>query len=222
MRRGEDTVAITRKKPTFAKPEFIGRAEIVASGTLEGGLKWVLDEDGLLTIEGTGNMLGFHWYENVANPWQDEKEKIRKVYIAEGITNIREWAFQNCSNLHSITVSNSVTEIGEYAFSNCVSLRSITIPNGVTKIGTGAFEGCCSLRSITIPNGVTKIGAWAFCGCCSLKSIAIPDSVRKLGDSIFLGCDNLQHVQMPIRFNKFFLWGYNIRYACSEDVVEFV
>ena len=33
-----------------------------------------------------------------------------------------------------------VTNIGDYAFQNCISLESVTIPNSVTYIGDSAFE----------------------------------------------------------------------------------
>ena len=35
-----------------------------------------------------------------------------------------------------------VTRIGEWAFNNCTNLVSVTIPNGVTSIGNFAFYGC--------------------------------------------------------------------------------
>ena len=59
----------------------------------------------------------------------------------------------------------SVTSIGEYAFQNCTNLTSITIPEGVTSIGSSAFYYCTGLTSVTIPEGVTSIGGRAFSGC---------------------------------------------------------
>ena len=64
-------------------------------------------------------------------------------------------------------IPEGVTEIGEAAFYNCSGITSVTIPEGVTKIGPAAFEGC-GLTSITIPESVTEIGGEAFC-CKNLK-----------------------------------------------------
>ena len=86
------------------------------------------------------------------------------------VTSIGDSAFEECSNLTSITIPNSVTSIGDYAFSRCSNLTSITIPNSVTSIGDYAFSRCSNLTSITIPNSVTSIGDYAFFGCSNLTS----------------------------------------------------
>ena len=71
----------------------------------------------------------------------------------------------------------NVTTIGADAFQNCTELTSITIPNSVTSIGLNAFYGCTNLKAVTIPNSVTTIGQYAFYGCTNLKSVTIPNSV---------------------------------------------
>jgi hypothetical protein len=88
----------------------------------------------------------------------------------------------------SVTYNNTtytVTSIGENAFENCSNLTSITIPNSVTNIGYCAFYGCSSLTSITIPNSVTSIGWSALYGCSSITSITIPESVTGIGNDAF-------------------------------------
>ncbi|MBQ8690063.1 MAG: leucine-rich repeat domain-containing protein [Clostridia bacterium] len=65
--------------------------------------------------------------------------------IPDDVMSIGYRAFDNCTNLESITIPDSVTVIDWYAFSGCTSLASITIPNSVTGIGIAAFSGCSSL-----------------------------------------------------------------------------
>ena len=60
-------------------------------------------------------------------------------------------AFENKTNVKSVTIPSSVTSIGEKAFYGCTRLTSISIPNSVTSIGSSAFSGCSSLISLTIP-----------------------------------------------------------------------
>lgn len=74
---------------------------------------------------------------------------LRSVSIEDGLTNIGDGAFYNCSSLSSITIPNSVTSIGTESFYNCRGLSSINIPSGVTSVGTESFSNCSSLTSIT-------------------------------------------------------------------------
>jgi hypothetical protein len=77
------------------------------------------------------------------------------------VTEIRKYAFEDCSSLTSVAIPNSVKSIGESAFLVCTGLTSITIPNSVTSIGRSAFSGCSSLTSVSVP-AHTEIGDWAF------------------------------------------------------------
>ena len=124
-------------------------------------------------------------------------ELVTDLVLPEGITSIKNYAFEGCSSLISITILEGVTSIGDSAFSNCSSLESIIIPNSVTSIRDYAFRDCSSLISITIPNSLRSIGHFAFSGCSSLESIKIPNSVRIIGNGAFEGCSSLISVTIP-------------------------
>ena len=114
--------------------------------------------------------------------------KLTTIEIADGVTSIGNYAFDDCKALTSIEIPDSVTNIGDRAFSGCKALTSIEIPNSVTSIGYRAFEGCEALTSIEIPNSVTRIGNYAFYGCSALTSIEIPNSVTSIRRYAFSGC----------------------------------
>ena len=80
-------------------------------------------------------------------------------------------AFENCTNLQSVTMNDGVTEIEGNAFAGCTSLKSITLSNNITYIGKGTFDGCSSLKSITIPASVTSIGKNVFSGCTEMTDV---------------------------------------------------
>ena len=52
----------------------------------------------------------------------------------------RNHVYQN--SVQKIEIGNGVTSIRDYAFNYCYSLASITIPNGVTSIGASTFYNC--------------------------------------------------------------------------------
>ena len=155
--------------------------------------------------------------EHSSCPWFSQREKIKKVVIESGVTNIGEYAFCLFSNLTSVTIPNSVTSIAKNAFYissptsvtigslvEFVELRdyfsnttSVTIIDGVTSIGYQAFRGCSGLTSLTIPNSVTSIGSSAFYGCSGLTSLTIPNSVTSIEYGAFSGCSGLTSLTIP-------------------------
>ena len=116
-------------------------------------------------------------------------EKVTYESSDYNVVRIKDYAFQGCSELTSITIPNSVTRIGNYTFYGCTSLTSVTIPNSVTSIENEVFNGCSGLTSVTIPNSVKSIGDEAFYCCTSLTSITIPNSVTSIGRYAFSCCD---------------------------------
>lgn len=76
--------------------------------------------------------------------------------IPPKVTDIRSYAFYNCSGLTSVKIPTSVTTIEEWAFESCSGLTSILIPSSVSAINSYTFSGCSSLTSI-YSNAVTPI-----------------------------------------------------------------
>lgn len=149
-----------------------------------------LDENGSLTIEGTGAMMDYSVFSPKV-PWVKMKRDILNVVIKSGVTNIGNNAFDNCSALTSVTIPESVTSIGDSAFKDCIGLSSISIPEGVTVINALAFCGCNGLTSLTIPDNVTIIKDYAFNKCHNLRSITISKGVAVIGLSVFEKVCNL-------------------------------
>ena len=105
--------------------------------------------------------------------YSDENTEITNLVIPDGVTTIKDYAFDGCTGLTSVTIGNSVTSIGSYAFDGCTGLTSVTIGNSVTSIGFRAFADCTGLTSVTIPNSVTSIGLEPFYRCTGLTSVTI-------------------------------------------------
>ena len=107
--------------------------------------------------------------------------------------NIRDYAFQNCSSLTSVSFPNA-TSIGSGAFSFCSGLTEISFSNA-TSIGDGAFYECTGLTSVSLPNA-TSIGGSAFQSCSSLTSASFPNATS-IGDYVFYYCNKLTSVSFP-------------------------
>ena len=114
------------------------------------------------------------------------------VVIPEGVTEIGDRAFYECSDLESVVIPAGVTKISRSAYSKCTWLRQVEIPSSVTEIGDFAFYACFALRGIILPDGITKIGKRAFAYCTKMQSIVIPENVKHIGAEAFSICRGLQ------------------------------
>ena len=150
--------------------------------------------------------INFH-YQN-ANPLSYAKKlklngsEIKDLVIPNDVTQIKQYAFNECIGLTSVTIPNSVTMIDAAAFYKCKGMTSVTISNSVTTIGRNAFGYCSGLTSMTIPNSVKSIGDYAFYNCDGLTSVTIPNSVIGVGRYAFSRCRGLVSVAIG-RFGTF-------------------
>ena len=172
-------------------------AEIVDRGYCGGvddgkNLTWTLDSDGVLVIEGQGEMKDWTWEESDPEhldfkpmDWHKHYEEINSVIVRDGVTSIGDLAFAYYENLGNIDLSESLVSIGEYAFLNCTSLSSVYLPKSLTELRTGVFAGCTNLGIIDLPQSLKVIWQYVFSDCDSLRSINIPLSVVVISEDAF-------------------------------------
>ena len=168
-------------------------ASAETSGTCGDNVNWVLSDDGVLTISGTGDMSNYNDFE-ISAPFHNNTD-IKSVIIENGVTSIGEWAFSNCSSLTSIEIPDSVTSIGLYAFAGTKWLENKQAENPLVIVNGILIDGVTCTGDVVIPDTVTSIGEAAFPGCSSLTSIEIPDPVTSIGTDAFSGTKWLENKQ---------------------------
>lgn len=115
--------------------------------------------------------------------------------MLEGVTSIREYAFNSMSSLISVALPDSVKIIGLQAFRACENLITVNLGGGITTVGNYAFEYCTRLTgAITIPDSVTSIGGYAFSQCSSITSVTIGNGLTSIGSSAFVNCRGLTSI----------------------------
>ncbi len=97
-------------------------------------------------------------------------------------------------------LGKKVTEIGDYAFEDCTVIRSVKIPDTVRRIGHGAFRGCDSLEKLVIPASVTEFGTTTFSSCDKLAQVELYAQAKLLPMTMFRDCSKLSTViiDMPL------------------------
>jgi len=176
---------------------FVQVSSIAERNDVWGELNWHLDDNGTLSITGTGRMNDYNYLMDEG--WLKYSKAIRKVIIQQGITNISESAFLQCTQLETLVIPDSVVSIDRSAFDGCVNLQLNNIPGHIKNIGIHAFSDCDSISNLSISEGVEVIDVGAFSNCDMLISVSIPDSVISVGDDIFVYCQNLEKVHVSDR-----------------------
>ncbi len=110
---------------------------------------------------------------------------ITTLILNEGLTEIEEFAFANCSNLKKVVFPQNRIQLRKGCFRNCTSLKEVVIPN-VSNIGSGAFENCSSLERVLLPTSLSNLYIKAFKNCRSLKTVLFQPA-RGEDESNFLG-----------------------------------
>lgn len=170
-------------------------------------LTWVLDENGTLTISGSG-VMGDYNYHSDDQPWYTYRAQIKEIRINGGVKSIGDGAFYNFDSIISVVLPPGVERIGNYAFFDCTNLKTINLPEGLTELGYNVFKMCENLTEIVIPKGITKIPYCAFDDCYALTSVVLPDGLVSIEEEAFQFCSRLSSINIPgsiehIAYNAF-------------------
>jgi len=209
-------------------PLAISAADTI-TGTIGDNISWTLDDaTGVLTLTGSGAMDGKYTTNYTANhPWYSQhRNKIRKVYIGEGITSISENCFYDCDSLTYVSFPSTLETLEESSFVSCGNLRTVDLPVSLKNYGNNAFRNTSPnfflsvsdirhwlsiefkgnppmvavngsiINNLVIPEGVTEIKDYAFAYNKELLSVTIPDSVETIGRFAFESCSSLKSVTL--------------------------
>lgn len=168
------------------KSNYVYAIDEIASGSCGDNITWSLNSNGMLTITGSGAMVG------TTCAWTDYKEQVKEVKFNGNITSISDCAFEYNTNIETITLPDSVVTIGRRAFAECTKLKTVIFPENLRTIGTSAFYQCSSLEAIDLSEEIMYINSYAFAECTSLKSATIRAIYTSIGDSELTISDTAQ------------------------------
>ena len=131
-------------------------ASAATSGTCGDNLTWTLDDNGTLTISGTGNMSNYYSSSTAGSraPWITStsiKNNLETVVISDGVTSIGDNAFGACGQLEEVVLPTSLTNLGA-AFSYCPIKTMVYLTDSVPCAGASntlkTVETVCVLESM--------------------------------------------------------------------------
>lgn len=106
-----------------------------------------------------------------------------KASDLEGITEIRAYAFYNCTSLKRIELPETVETIGSYAFANCMNLEEVITTNNLKTVKEHAFYNCPNLKTMDFLS-IETVGTFAFSNT-GLEEIRLPANVSNWGSCVF-------------------------------------
>ena len=135
---------------------------------------------------------------------------LKKISIPEGVNNIEDEAFSNCTALLDIEVDAKNTEYSSQngilynkdktnivAYPGGKTEAVFSVPSTVTIVGTIAFYSNCNLKEIKLPSNVKLINDYAFEYCSSLTKINLPNGLKSIGTQAFSDCSSLESITIP-------------------------
>ncbi len=146
------------------------------------------------------------------------------------VTSVAPGAYSGKTNITTVNLSGSVIkEIGEYAFENCSNLTTVTLPSSITTVKMAAFYGS-GLTTVTIPAAVKRLDAHAFSTptltsvtwnatnaddisrpfelCSNLQTFTVGTNVTRMPDDLLTDLTSLRTVYWNARSIADFL-GFN-------------
>lgn len=189
----------------------------LGSGSYGDNIQWVLKDNGVLAISGTGAMKEFKTIYDTEGTWRTSElaVKVKTVVIEDGITSVGSYAFYGCTQLTSVELPDTVTAIGSNAFNNCTTLAAVKLPDAITSIGDNAFNAT-ALGSVTIPKGVKTIDISTFAYCNALRTVTLHDEVETIGNNAFHQCSALKSIDIPLSVKKIDSFAFEL---CSKLAV---
>lgn len=137
-------------------------------------------------------------------------EEVTDLVIPEGVTSIRQYAFQSCNNVKSVTIPTSLKSLANGALV-CPNATAVYISDlkawceveSTNGLGSGyhIFLNGEEVKELEFPKGQTYVYP-SFAGCTGLTSVILPSSVTSISSYAFEGCTNLTTVTLPYKLSE--------------------
>ena len=151
-------------------------------------------------------------------------QPLTEYALPEGITSIREYAFQGNAHIQSVILPNSLKDIGQLAFDQCKALKYVTFGNCPDAVlGYRVFAGCpIEQANITSPDAFIRMALnspqleWSYLHNIYYNGepytdFVIPEGVTSIREKAFYNNKEITSITFPNSLQEI---GYRAFYDC--------
>ena len=183
-----------------------------------GSCSWLLDDNGVLFVEGSGTMEDYAAYKS---PWDAQRLQIKQIYIGEGVTGVGVYSFIGCENVLKVRLPETIQKINDAAFCQCNAMKQIRIPKSAEFIGFNAFGACRNLKEIEVDENnayYTSVDGNLYTKDKSTlllyaigktdDAFSVPAGTKKIGDDAFEKSPYLKRIIIPDSTTAIGRWAF--------------
>ena len=137
--------------------------------------------------------------------------ELKIVNLREGLEEIGQAAFGECTSLHEILIPPAVKAIKRQAFLRCSQMTTVILGKGLEEIREAAFGQCSLLHEILIPHTIKSIKEATFLRCSQMTKVFLGEGLEEIGVDAFCECTSLQEISISPPPSK----RLRTRHSCS-------
>ena len=137
------------------------------------------------------------------------KPSVKEIVLGDNVSEVCNYAFEECNGLTSVSVGRGVKTIGIGAFSGCRDLKRVYVSDLSSWCGIDFMDFVANplsyagelflnglpVRNLVIPSGITTVKDYLFINCPFIESVVIHKDVTDIAHSAFMGCNSLKRVE---------------------------
>ncbi len=121
--------------------------------------------------------------------------KIKKVVLPESLKHIHNWAFRGCTSLEEINMPKNLEIIDSSVFMH-TKIKSLILPENFIRAKNKAFAFMEELEEIAFKNKDTILERDMFVNDLKLKTINFPSNLKTITSNMFFNCLALEKIHL--------------------------
>lgn len=118
-----ENVTISGNNNKLNQAEVVIKSKEIANGQCGSNISWILYEDGMLELSGTGST--YNYSSKSVSPFLELSSQISYVKICSGVECIGTQVFRNCTQVKRVDFPKTLSKIGNNAFIGCKNITDV-------------------------------------------------------------------------------------------------